>query len=235
MNRPCLWGRHGGLLMRLGGSIESGTFARILVAVNEGPQRKDLVQLLRKIQNLEVDIVDDLSLVSPNDIRRTDFLIAWYASLQKLRESGANAYVQISRRARVIVALTSDRLLEAAGTLHLADSWLFTDLTLEHLPDVIQLSKSGYTLMPPELGATFGLDELRLNLVRRLSESELHVLSELSLGSRNRDIARALHVSEAQAKSLVRSVLGKLHFRNRTEAGVFMARQQWRVEPRTIN
>ena len=216
--------------MRLMNGAE-GAFARVLVAVNDGPQRKDLLLLLKQIANLEIDIVDDLSMVSPNDIRRTDYLIAWYASLQKLRESGANAYVQISRRARVIVALTSDRLLEAAATLHLADSWLFTDLTLQHLPDVIQLSQSGYTLMPPELGSTFGLDELRLNLVRRLNASELRVLEELALGSRNRDIARALGVSEAQAKSLVRSVLGKLHFRNRTEAGVFMARQQWRDEP----
>ncbi len=220
--------------MRLTNGAE-GAFARVLVAVNDGPQRKDLLLLLKQITNLEIDVVDDLSMVSPNDIRRTDYLIAWYASLQKLRESGANAYVQISRRARVIVALTSDRLLEAAGTLHLADSWLFTDLTLRHLPDVIQLSKSGYTLMPPELGATFGLDELRLNLVRRLNPSEMRVLEELSLGRRNRDIAGALGVSEAQAKSLVRSVLGKLHFRNRTEAGVFMARQHWRGgEPQAV-
>ena len=212
-----------------------GAFARVLVAVNDGPQRKDLLLLLKQITNLDIDVVDDLSMVSPNDIRRTDYLIAWYVALQKLRESGANVYVQISRRARVIVALTSDRLLEAAGTLHLADSWLFTDLSLQHLPDVIQLSRSGYTLMPPELGATFGLDELRLNLVRRLNPSELRVLEELSLGRRNRDIARALGVSEAQAKSLVRSVLGKLHFRNRTEAGVFMARQHWRGDPPTVN
>ena len=220
--------------MRLANSGE-GAFARVLVAVNDGPQRKDLLALLKQISNLDIDVVDDLSMVSPNDIRRTDYLIAWYAALQKLRENGANIYVQISRRARVIVALTSDRLLEAAGTLHLADSWLFTDLSLQHLPDVIRLSRSGYTLMPPELGATFGLDELRLNLVRRLNSSELRVLEELSLGRRNRDIARALGVSEAQAKSLVRSVLGKLHFRNRTEAGVFMARQQWRGDEPTAN
>lgn len=214
--------------MQVGDYAEPRKFARLLVAVSEGSERASLLEILRQIPNLEIDVVDDLSLVSPNDIRRTDYLIAWYASLQKLRESGANAYVQISRRARVIVALTSDRLLEAAGTLHLADSWLFTDLTLEHLSDVIQLSKSGYTLMPPELGASFGLDELRLNLVQRLSDGELRVLRELSVGRRNRDIARTMGVSEAQAKSLVRSVLGKLHFRNRTEAGVFMARQQWR-------
>lgn len=214
--------------MNLVDHIEARAFARVLVAVGEGKERSDLLRLLKDMPQLEIDVVEDLSLVSQNDIRRTDFLIAWYSSLQKLRESGANAYVQISRRARVIVALTSDRLLEAAGTLHLADAWLFTDLTLEHLPEVIELSSSGYTLMPPALGATFGLDELRLNLVQRLSESEVQVLRQLSVGQRNRDIARSMGVSEAQAKSLVRSVLGKLHFRNRTEAGVFMARQQWR-------
>lgn len=216
--------------MNLVDHIEARAFARVLVAVGEGKERSDLLRLLNDMAQLEIDVVEDLSLVSQNDIRRTDFLIAWYSSLQKLRESGANAYVQISRRARVIVALTSDRLLEAAGTLHLADAWLFTDLTLEHLPEVIELSSSGYTLMPPELGATFGLDELRLNLVQRLSESEMYVLRQLSVGQRNRDIARTMGVSEAQAKSLVRSVLGKLHFRNRTEAGVFMARQQWRKD-----
>ena len=56
--------------MRLGNSGE-GAFARVLVAVNDGPQRKDLLALLKQISNLDIDVVDDLSMVSPNDIRVT--------------------------------------------------------------------------------------------------------------------------------------------------------------------
>jgi hypothetical protein len=53
----------------------------------------------------------------------------------------------------------------------------------------------------------------------------------LGQGLNNRTIAENLSLSEAVIKSMVRSVLAKLHFRNRTEAGVFAARQHAALAP----
>jgi DNA-binding NarL/FixJ family response regulator len=59
---------------------------------------------------------------------------------------------------------------------------------------------------------------------------EFQTLLLLGQGLNNRTIADQLDLSEAVIKSMVRSVLSKLHFRNRTEAGVFAARQQPSLE-----
>ncbi|MFX9533012.1 LuxR C-terminal-related transcriptional regulator, partial [Acinetobacter baumannii] len=72
--------------------------------------------------------------------------------------------------------------------------------------------------------------EIRLTLLPRLSDPEFETLRLLGEGMNNRTIANALDLSEAVIKSMVRSVLSKLHFRNRTEAGVFAARQQGALE-----
>jgi DNA-binding NarL/FixJ family response regulator len=57
-----------------------------------------------------------------------------------------------------------------------------------------------------------------------LSEREREVLSLLSAGLRNREIAERLVISEPTVKTHVRHVLEKLRFRNRAEAAAFAAR-----------
>jgi DNA-binding NarL/FixJ family response regulator len=57
-----------------------------------------------------------------------------------------------------------------------------------------------------------------------LSEREREVLSLLSSGLRNREIAERLVISEPTVKTHVRHVLEKLRFRNRAEAAAFAAR-----------
>ena len=49
-------------------------------------------------------------------------------------------------------------------------------------------------------------------------------LDRLAEGDPNLDIARRLGMEEREVKYLVRSILTKLHFNNRTEAGVFALR-----------
>ena len=84
--------------------------------------------------------------------------------------------------------------------------------------------------MPKQFLSRLGVDEIRLTLLPRLSDVEFQTLLLLGQGLNNRTIADQLDLSEAVIKSMVRSVLSKLHFRNRTEAGVFAARQQSSLE-----
>src|SRR3546814_5783662 len=51
----------------------------------------------------------------------------------------------LSRRTLVLVALQSQRLLEAAPALRLADAWIFTDMPEDLIADVLKLSESGYS------------------------------------------------------------------------------------------
>lgn len=208
------------------GRSRFGRPTRILLSVGPAAEREKMLAAFAFLPNFEVKTVKGLDFASIEDAYRTDYLIVWFEGLQKLRDTDANAFVKLSRRARVIIALSSDRLLEAASTLHLADAWLFTDMVLDQIAMLVGLSDSGYTIVPSRVGSDFGLDNLRCQLMYKLDGPERLVLDQLGVGNSNRDISLRLAISEPQTKAIVRNILSKLHFRNRTEAAVFMARRQ---------
>ena len=212
------------------GRTRYGRPTRILLSVGPAAEREKMLAAFSFLPNFEVKTVKGLDFASIDDAYRTDYLIVWFEGLQKLRDADANAFVKVSRRARVIIALSSDRLLEAASTLHLADAWLFTDMVLDQIAMLVGLSDSGYTIVPSRVGSDFGLDNLRCQLMHKLDNAERLVLDQLGVGNSNRDISRQLEISEPQTKAIVRNILSKLHFRNRTEAAVFMARRHGAAE-----
>lgn len=67
-------------------------------------------------------------------------------------------------------------------------------------------------------------------MLGHLSPAEMRILQSLGNGASNRTISEAVGQSEAIVKSLVRSLMVKLHFRNRTEAGVFAFRARADIE-----
>ena len=148
-----------------------------------------------------------------------------------LRESEPMVYLRLSRRSRIIVVLNSRELLDAAHILAFADAWVFQDLNVNRIVELVDLGLEGHCLMPAQFLSRLGVDEIRLSLLPRLTDSEFRTLQLLGQGMNNRTIAQTLNLSEAVVKSMVRSVLSKLHFRNRTEAGVFAARQHEALVP----
>lgn len=143
-----------------------------------------------------------------------------------LRENEPMVYLRLSRRSRIVVILSSRELLDAAHILAFADAWVFEDINLNRVSELIDLGVEGHCILPKQFLSRMGVDEIRLTLLPRLSEVEFNCLLLLGQGLNNRTIAERLNLSEAVVKSMVRSVLAKLHFRNRTEAGVFAARQE---------
>ena len=74
------------------------------------------------------------------------------------------------------------------------------------------------TLLQPSAGPSRGLDAL--------TAREREVLAELAQGRSNREIARALHVSEKTVKAHVSSVLAKLGVQDRTQAALVAVRHE---------
>lgn len=99
------------------GRSRFGRPTRILLSVGPAAEREKMLAAFAFLPNFEVKTVKGLDFASIEDAYRTDYLIVWFEGLQKLRDTDANAFVKLSRRARVIIALSSDRLLEAASTL----------------------------------------------------------------------------------------------------------------------
>jgi len=160
-----------------------------------------------------------------------DAILIGLQQFTALRENEPMVYLRLSRRSRIVVVLSSRELLDAAHILAFADAWVFEDLNVDRINELLDLGLEGHCLMPKQFLSRLGVDEIRLSLLPRLSDPEFETLRLLGQGLNNRTIANTLELSEAVIKSMVRSVLSKLHFRNRTEAGVFAARQQGALQP----
>ena len=62
---------------------------------------------------------------------------------------------------------------------------------------------------------------------RPLSNREMEVLSHLTEGRSNKDIAKLLEISDQTVKNHITSILRKLNLKDRTQAAVYALRQGW--------
>jgi DNA-binding NarL/FixJ family response regulator len=131
-------------------------------------------------------------------------------------------------QSRVLV-LTSvtDHALAAAAMRAGAAGVLYKDVDPDALVRAIRAVHDGHLLLAPEAAGTLlrttsgpvrGLDAL--------TSREREVLAELARGHSNREIARALRVSEKTVKAHVSSVLAKLGVQDRTQAALFAVRHE---------
>ena len=130
--------------------------------------------------------------------------------------------------ARVLI-LTSvtDHASAAAAMRAGAAGVLYKDVDPDALVRAIRAVHDGHLLLAPEAAGTLlrpartparGLDAL--------TSREREVLAELAQGRSNREIARALRVSEKTVKAHVSSVLAKLGVQDRTQAALFAVRHE---------
>jgi DNA-binding NarL/FixJ family response regulator len=129
-------------------------------------------------------------------------------------------------KARVLVLTSAtDHASAAAAVRAGAAGVLYKDVDPDALVRAIRAVHDGHLLLAPEAAGTLlrpaswparGLDAL--------TGREREVLAELAKGRSNREIARALHVSEKTVKAHVSSVLAKLGVQDRTQAALFAVR-----------
>ncbi|MBE0529786.1 MAG: response regulator transcription factor [Rhodospirillales bacterium] len=131
---------------------------------------------------------------------------------------------EVRKTAKVILVLREAQVMDALDYIDLCDGFLFIDRQPERLHEVIDLAIQGYCLFPRTLLSVLASRHLRLDILPTLSEGEAEVLSLLGQGLTNKFIAQRLGIRDSTVKNLVRSVLRKMHFRNRTEAGIFAFR-----------
>jgi len=132
------------------------------------------------------------------------------------------------RQAKILV-LTSVTDPVAAGRAMRegAAGVLYKDVDPDALVRAIRAVHDGHLLLAPEAAGTLlqpatwqnrGLDAL--------TARQREVLAELAKGRSNREIARALNVSEKTVKAHVSSVLAKLGVQDRTQAALFAVRHE---------
>ena len=145
---------------------------------------------------------------------------------------GVLAQLKQDRPATEVLMLTSSHddqhLLAAirAGAI----AYLPKTAGVDQVVTAVRAAARGESVLEPRIAARL-VREVRQASARRrpldqLSPRELEVLAALARGRSNRQIAKALQISEETVKAHVSSILAKLQLADRTQAAIFGLQQR---------
>jgi len=138
--------------------------------------------------------------------------------------------------AKIIMLTISDEeadLYEAikAG----ATGYLLKEISIEEVASAIRAVQGGQSLISPSMASKL-LTEFATMVKKdgerqpvpgpRLTDREMEVLRLVARGMNNRDIAKALFISENTVKNHIRNILEKLQLHSRMEAVVYAVREK---------
>ena len=200
--------------------------APVALAVEDSHMVSEIVSRFEPQERKEMRIVEDpRQLLDHPDESPGDVVILSYQVMKQLAKYHLDELAAFCGRNKVVLLIRSPEFLDAIAFLELADGVIFADATMERVREILQLSKSGYSILPSAAVMDIVTDRLRCDTLQRLSPIELSILDQVRLAKTNRAIARSLSLTEANVKTKVRAILKALKFQNRTEAAVFAARQ----------
>jgi len=135
----------------------------------------------------------------------------------KARDSAARVLVLTSATEPALASLA---LRSGAAGL------LYKDVDPDALVRAIRSVHDGHLLLAADAAGTLVQAAGHQSGLDALTSREREVLAELARGRSNREIARALRISEKTVKAHVSSVLAKLGVQDRTQAALLAVRQE---------
>jgi DNA-binding NarL/FixJ family response regulator len=205
----------------------------VLIADDQALFREGLETLLSIHQDIEVvgqasngQEAVELSLQLEPDVVLMDMqmpVLNGAAATRRLR--------QFLPGCRVIVLTTFDDKETIFDALKAgAAGYLLKDVSSADLANAIRLTARGDSILEPSIAAKVLEEFSRVsttpvvnrsgNLPEPLSDREIEVLSLVTQGLSNREIAAKLFISPGTAKTHIHNVCGKLGVQNRTEAAI---------------
>ncbi|WP_433330558.1 response regulator [Spirillospora sp. CA-294931] len=202
---------------------------RVLIADDHPVVRQGLSTFLGIQDDIEVvgEAADGLAAVSLAESLRPDIVLMdlkmpgadGLAALTELRARGVAARVlvltSITERGHVLPAVQAG----AAG-------YLYKDVDPQALVQAIRAVHDGHVLFAPDAAEAMLASDARSDDrgLAALTEREREVLVHIARGRSNREIARALVVSEKTVKTHVSNLLMKLGVQDRTQAALYAVR-----------
>jgi DNA-binding NarL/FixJ family response regulator len=203
---------------------------RVLIADDHPVVRQGLRTFLGVQVDLEVvgEAADGVEVVALAESLRPDVILLdlnmpgvdGFGALEELRAQGVTARVLVltsmAERAHVLPAVRAG----AAG-------FLYKDVDPQALVQAIRAVHDGHVLFAPEAAEAMMAAAPVLGGDRgptTLTVREREVLIEIAKGLSNREIARALTVSEKTVKTHVSNIFAKLGLQDRTQAALYAVR-----------
>ena len=216
----------------------SGEAIRVLVVDDHVLYRRGLELVLG--QEADIDIVGEAG-DGHEAIRRTEELLpdVVLMDVRMPRRSGIEACTAITElvpSTKIVMLTISDEESDLYAAVRAgANGYLLKDVPGEQIADGIRAVSTGQSLISPSMASKL-LSEFALMIKRheerpampvpRLTERELEVLKLVARGMANRDIAKALFISENTVKNHVRNILEKLQLHSRMEAAMYAVREK---------
>ncbi|HWC59327.1 MAG TPA: response regulator transcription factor [Verrucomicrobiae bacterium] len=197
--------------------MKNGAKIRILVADDHFVVRMGLTALVNTEPDLEVvgEAVDGAQAVSAFDKHKPDLVLM---DLRMPVKDGVRATAEIKAKhpnARVLMLTTFDgdtdihRAMEAG-----AQGYVLKNTTGDKLIPALRAVAAGQKWIPKEIATRLA----SRNLFEDLTPRELQVLEQMAKGLANKEIADVLKITGHTVKDHLKSILGKLHVADRTEA-----------------
>jgi DNA-binding NarL/FixJ family response regulator len=190
---------------------------RILIADDHYIVRMGLVALVSTEMDMEVvaEAADGNEALALFARHKPDLLLL---DLRMPGKGGIQTIVEIRigfPDARILVLSAFDGDEDIYRALHAgAQGYVLKNTTGDKLIPALRTVAAGQTWIPSDVASQLALRKIREQLTSR----ELDVLRELAKGLANKEIADSLNISEHTVKDHLKSILGKLHVADRTEA-----------------
>jgi DNA-binding NarL/FixJ family response regulator len=200
---------------------------RVLIADDHPVVRQGLRTFLGVQEDIDVvgEAADGAEVVSRAQALTPDVILLdlnmpgvdGLTALRELRERDVSARVlvltSVGERARVLPVVRAG----AAG-------YLYKDVDPHALVQAIRAVHDGHVLFAPEAADAMLAADQGEKGTTPLTEREREVLVQITRGRSNREIARALVVSEKTVKTHVSNILMKLGLQDRTQAALYAVR-----------
>lgn len=126
---------------------------------------------------------------------------------------------------RVLVVTSFTELTTTVPAVRAGAAGLvYKDVSPAALAGAIRSVHAGHVVLPPDVAAALVRGDSGPRRLGQLTPREREVLAEIARGRSNREIARALVVSEKTVKTHVSSILAKLDLADRTQAALYAVR-----------
>lgn len=157
--------------------------------------------------------------------------------IQMPKRSGIEACREIKEvapAAKIIMLTVSDDEVDLYDAVKGgASGYLLKDSSIDEVAQAVRVVADGQSLISPSMAVKL-IDEFKQISQReqrpatkvRLTDRELEVLRLVARGMNNRDIAKALVISENTVKNHVRNLLEKMQMHSRMEAAMYAVREK---------
>jgi DNA-binding NarL/FixJ family response regulator len=210
---------------------------RIVIADDHELFRRGLRMVLEDEEDIEVvgeagdgeEVVDLATEAAPDvvvmDVRMP--ILSGIEATERIKED-----LPTTKILMLTISDEEDDLYEAikAG----ANGYLLKEISIDEIGNAVRSVNGGQSLISPSMASKL-LNEFAAMVRKeeekqqvpapRLTPREMEVLEHVAKGMNNREIAKALFISENTVKNHVRNILEKLHLHSRMEAVVYAVRE----------